>query len=59
MLPILISCPDSGALVPTGAHADRPDDSLDDLPEENLLSGCPDCGSDHRWTRADAIVAPG
>ena len=58
MPPVLIACPVTEGLVPTGAHADDLED-LDHLPDKNLLIDCPDCGSDHEWTRDDAVVAPG
>jgi hypothetical protein len=58
MPPVLIACPESGTLVPTGAHADDAED-LDHLPDENLLTDCPNCGNDHVWTPMDAVVAPG
>ena len=58
MPPVLIACPITNGLVPTGASADDPEE-LDDLPGENLLIACSDCGRDHEWTRQDAIVARG
>ena len=58
MPPVLITCPESGALVPTGAHVDDTED-LDHLPDQNMLIDCPDCGLDHVWTREDAAVAQG
>ena len=58
MPPVLIACPITNDLVPTGAQAANPKD-LDHLPAENLLIACPDCGRDHEWTREDAVVAAG
>ena len=55
---VLIDCPISGALVPTGADADDAED-LDRLPDENLLIDCPDCGRDHEWTPAEAVLSAG
>lgn len=58
MPPVLIACPKTNSLVPTGAHADDAED-LEHLPDENLLIACPECGHDHEWTPEDAVVAPG
>ena len=58
MPPILIACPATGELVPTGARATDAED-LEYLPEKNLLIACPGCGRDHEWTRQDAVVAAG
>ena len=58
MPPVLIACPVTNDLVPTGLHANGPGD-LDHLPDENLLIACSDCGRDHEWTHQDAVVAPG
>ena len=58
MPPVLIACPQTDNLVPTGAHADDPED-LEHLPEENLLIACRECGRDHEWSREDAVIAPG
>jgi hypothetical protein len=49
---VLITCPTSGDLVPTGVPAR----ALDELPALNLLVGCDRCGGDHEWTRDDAVV---
>lgn len=52
MAQILTECPVSGGLVPTSVDAEN----LDDLPLDNVLVACPDCGSDHAWTPADAVM---
>ena len=49
---MLITCPETGDLVPTGVTADV----LDELPSVNLLNGCRDCGGDHEWTRDEAVI---
>ena len=54
MAPVLISCPISGRLVPTGIEAES-EDELD--MEGHVLLACPDCGADHRWSRMDAVLA--
>ncbi len=54
MPPVLITCPASGALVPTGAQAQ----SLAQLDIDGyLLIACPECGRDHEWTPLDAQLA--
>jgi hypothetical protein len=53
MAAVLISCPETGGLVPTGANARN----LEDLDAENLLIDCPDCGLDHPWTNVDAVLS--
>lgn len=52
MPPVLITRPTTGDLVPAGMHAR----SLEELDEQNLLIGCPDCARDHEWTPADAVI---
>ena len=55
MPPVLISCPTTGDLVPTGVNVI----SLEELGDGKLvLIACPDCGRDHDWTRRDAVLAP-
>lgn len=49
---VLITCPSSGELVPTGVLAS----ALDELPAFNVLVGCDRCGEDHEWTRGDAVI---
>ncbi len=58
MPPVLIACPETNDLVPTGAHVNALKD-LERLPDGNLLIACPDCGRDHEWTAEDAVVAAG
>lgn len=53
MPPVLITCPNTGDLIPTGAMADR----LEDLDPDNLVIACPECGRDHEWTPEDAVIA--
>jgi hypothetical protein len=53
MAAVLISCPATDALVPTGENVS----SLDDLEPKNLLLDCPDCGDDHEWTPIDAVLS--
>lgn len=54
MPPVLIPCPTTGELVPTGANVPR----LDELGDDTLLLiACPECGRDHEWTRSDAVLA--
>ena len=49
---VLTECPVSGGLVPTSVDAER----LDDLPPDNVLLACPDCGADHEWTPSEAVM---
>ena len=51
---VLISCPNSGDLVPTGEYAV----AIEDLaPSPYVLSWCPGCDGSHEWIREDAIVS--
>jgi hypothetical protein len=52
MAAVLIACPESGGLVPTGVNVR----DLDELDAENVLIDCPDCGLDHPWTKFDAVL---
>ena len=54
MAPVLISCPVTDPLVPTGIEAES-EDELDT--EGHVLQGCPDCGGDHEWDSSDAALA--
>jgi hypothetical protein len=58
MPPVLISCPVTGDLVPTGVEADDAE-GIEHLPDDNLLIACPECGRDHEWKPQDAVVASG
>ena len=49
---VLIRCPTSGELVPTGVLARE----LDELPAVNIMVGCDRCSEDHVWTREDAVI---
>ena len=53
MAAVLISCPATNALVPTGMNVP----SLEDLEPVNLLIDCPDCGRDHEWTPNEAVLS--
>ena len=51
---VLISCPITRELIPTGVHVV----SLEDVErQENLLFACPERGRDHEWKREDAVLA--
>ncbi len=54
-VPVLTSCPVTGALIPTGVFAER----VDDLPDDNLLRDCPECGADHFWDSDEVTLAYG
>ena len=49
---VLIVCPQTDDLVPTGVTADV----LDELPPVNVLIGCQSCGDDHEWGRDEAVI---
>ena len=49
---VLITCPDTGDMVPTGLSRDE----LDELPTVNVLIGCDRCGADHEWRRDEAVI---
>ena len=49
---VLIMCPQTGDLVPTGVTADV----LDELPAVNVLNGCAGCGADHEWRRDVSVI---
>jgi hypothetical protein len=52
---VMIECPRSRSLVPTGLHVL----SIDELTSTSLVLDCPDCGRDHSWGPADAVLLPG
>jgi hypothetical protein len=49
---VLITCPTSGELVPTGVLARE----LEELPAVNVLLGCERCGEDHEWFQDEAVI---
>jgi hypothetical protein len=53
MPPVLIVCPFSEELVTTRVDAM----TLDELDQDNVLAGCPDCGQAHKWTPEDAVLS--
>jgi hypothetical protein len=53
MYPVLVTCPDTFELVPTGLLAD----GLDVLDTDNTLRDCPACGGDHGWKSAEAVLS--
>ena len=57
MPPILVVCPFTEDLVPTGQHADSAQE-LAALEGRFTLLACPECGHDHVWSAADAVLAP-
>lgn len=50
--PVLIACPETFDLVPTGVQTARRDDV-----QSSRLIGCPSCGGEHDWTPDDAVLA--
>ena len=55
MPPVLTTCPTTGLLVPTGIVVDDADE-LDVVGHAHVLEVCPNCGGNHVWTSADAVV---
>ena len=54
MTQVLISCPSTGDLVPTGVYAF----TIEDLePSPYVLERCRDCHGPHEWIREDAILS--
>ena len=51
---VLISCPITGRLVPTGIKAEGEDELNTG---GHVLLRCPDCGGDHQWGPEDAALA--
>lgn len=54
MAPVLISCPITGRLVPTGIEAEGEDELNTG---GHVLLKCPDCGGDHQRGLEDAALA--
>lgn len=53
MAAVLISCPATGGLIATGVDVL----DLEELEADNLLTACPECGTDHPWSPADAVLS--
>ena len=53
---VLIACPETLSLVPSGLTAGSVDE-LDDTPQ--FLVGCLGCGGNHVWEKWEATVTPG
>jgi hypothetical protein len=49
---VLIACPETNELVPTGFEAD----DVDELEPINAVIDCPACGQDHEWTPNEAVL---
>jgi len=49
-------CPFTADLVPTSQQADSAEE-LEALQGRFMLLACPECGRDHAWTSADAVLA--
>jgi hypothetical protein len=50
---VLIACPDTFDLVPTGVHVA----DVADLRGEYTLALCASCGAEHRWQPFAAVLA--
>jgi endogenous inhibitor of DNA gyrase (YacG/DUF329 family) len=53
---VVINCPSTGKPVPTGIGADAGSFATMQL-SNNTLSGCPECGGNHTWSKEDAFLA--
>jgi hypothetical protein len=51
---VLIACPDTFDLVPTGVHVA----DFAELSGEYTLAACASCGAQHRWQPFAAVPAP-
>jgi hypothetical protein len=49
---IMIKCPTTGKLIPTGMAADQ--NSFDSSTFTNNSVQCPECGRMHTWSKQDA-----
>lgn len=57
MAQIVVKCPKSGNLVPTGKTVDR--EAWDTATFKDNSFVCPDCGNIHRWEKEDAQLKDG
>lgn len=49
---VLIACPETNELVPTGIRvSDR-----ENIEPTNVMSACPSCGNEHEWVPTEAVV---
>lgn len=53
MAPVLITCPRTDELVPTGMEVPK----LDQLGDDNLLIARPQCGRDHERAADQAVLS--
>lgn len=54
MASVMIKCPKTGKLVPTGISMDKK--SFETAKLENNAVGCPACGGNHTWSKKDAVL---
>jgi endogenous inhibitor of DNA gyrase (YacG/DUF329 family) len=55
MAEVMIKCPETGKLVPTGFSMDKASFESSSL-KNNTLSDCPACGKNHVWSKEDAVL---
>ena len=53
MANVMIKCPNTGKLVPTGIGSDAQSFESSEM-KEMTLGNCPACGDDHVWNKEDA-----
>lgn len=49
---VLIACPETNELVPTGSRVSN----RQELEPVNVLLTCPSCGTNHQWVPDEAVV---
>ena len=53
---VLIECPETGELIPTGVELKEEEFAASNL--RNKRVDCPECGRTHVWQIEDAILEP-
>jgi len=58
MATVMIRCPSTGNEISTGMAMDQASFDSSDL-TDNIVGGCPECGSRHTWSKKDAFLEVG
>lgn len=53
---VVIKCPTTGKVIPTGMASDK--SSFESSQFVNNIARCPACGQKHVWNKADAWLQP-
>ena len=56
MRTILIKCPETGRWVSTGIDIEPR--AFARIPDVVATMRCPECGHEHAWSKADAMISP-